>query len=170
MQERIGIDIGNVIIGGDTDKTNSLMFTDRFLETQFISGALETIQGLVRYYGQDNVFLVSKCGEAMQAKTREFLNHHDFYARTGVNPNNLQFCLCRDGKAPICEKLEITVFIDDRLEVLSYMGSHVKKLVLFRPRPKEMGRNQHVIRRFGNRLKIFNSWEEIADLLLPPAG
>lgn len=133
----IGIDIGNVITGGDTDK--NVLFSERYLDVVEIPGALQGVKELFgRFNGQ--VCLVSKCGGIVQAKTRHWLSHHNFYALTGVDPGHVFFCEKREGKAPICRFLGVTHFIDDRLEVLGYLDT-VRHKYLFKPNEREIARN-----------------------------
>lgn len=40
-----------------------------------------------------------------------------------IPSDHLYFCILRSEKAPICEKLGVTHFVDDRTEVLSHMKS-----------------------------------------------
>ena len=63
----IGIDIGRVIISGDTDKPDQF-FSNDYLEVCEVPGAFESIKKIVQKYGAANVFLVSKCGEIVQKK------------------------------------------------------------------------------------------------------
>ncbi len=86
----IGIDIGRVIISGDTDKAKQF-FTDEYLKVRAIAGAFEGIQKIVQKYGRNNVFLVSKCGEIVQEKSLNWLQHHDFFHKTGVLKNQYPF-------------------------------------------------------------------------------
>ena len=77
MTVAIGVDIGNVIIGGDTD--NDAMFSDQYLTAPELPGAIETIAWLnLRSPFRGRVFLVSKCGENVQRKSREWLAGRKF--------------------------------------------------------------------------------------------
>lgn len=154
----LGIDIGNVIIEGRGAEDTSF-FSDNFLNTPSVADAFYAIARLVPMFSETH--LVSKCGGNVQRKTRLWLEHHDFYKKTGVQPGNVNFCLDRAAKAPICERLGVTHFVDDKLEVLSYLTS-VKWRYLFRPRDNEIKRYaehlQHVTKRV-------ESWVELADCI-----
>jgi hypothetical protein len=87
-EPRLGIDIGRVIIdgpahpgGGDT-----AFFTgdeEAMLATPEMAGAVATIARLVpRFHGQ--VWLVSKCGPRVQARTRRWLAGRDFFGRQAL--------------------------------------------------------------------------------------
>lgn len=151
----LGIDIGNVITEGGNE-----MFSPQFLNARQMPGAFESIKKLVtEIFGPEKVFLVSKCGPKMQQKTVEWLRHHNFYELTGVKEDHVRFCLERHDKAVICQKLRITIFIDDRLEVLGYLTKvdpPKTALYLFKPSEREVQRNAefrpHVIR--------VESWKE----------
>lgn len=151
-QDVLGIDIGNVITG-DTDK--SVLFSDRYLEVPEIKDAFVSIRELNDVFN-GRVCLVSKCREAVQAKTKHWLQHRNFYHLTGVTEEKTFFCMTRAGKAPICAKEGVTDFIDDRLEVLGYLTT-VKNKFLFHPNEKEVIRNkQHL----PNVIRVEN-WKEL---------
>jgi len=158
MSRILGIDIGNVIIEGRGPDDTSF-FSDKFLSTPSVADAFYAIARLVPLFGDTH--LVSKCGENVQRKSRLWLEHHDFYKKTGVTPGNVHFCVDRAGKAPICERLGVTHFIDDKLEVLGYLKS-VKNLYLFRPRDNEVKRHAEHLPRVTKRVE---SWAELADLI-----
>ena len=61
----------------------------------------------------------------MQAKTLAWLDAVDFYSRTGLDKSHVEFCLERRDKAVICQKLEITLFIDDRVPIMQILRSVV---------------------------------------------
>lgn len=131
----LGIDIGRVIIApsdgrGDTSFLNGS--DDDAMQTPQNPGAFETIAALVEAFDQ-RVWIVSKCGPRVQARSRRWLAHHHFYERTGVRPDRLRFCRNRRDKAPICEQLGLDAFIDDRADVLRPMEGIVPWRLLFGP-------------------------------------
>ena len=130
----LGIDVGGVIIGADNDTT---MFTKNYLEAQPVPGAFEAIRVLhARFLGQ--IIIVSKAGPEMQDKTMHWMEQRDFWNATGMlkqglgrHPDqNVFFCRERADKAPICKRMNVTHFIDDRLDVLVHLTT-VKKRFLF---------------------------------------
>ncbi len=164
---RLGIDVGRVIIdGSNNDNTDTSFFGGNYLATTAVAGAFEAIRQLVQYFGADNTFIVSKCYPPIQEQTRKWLAHHEFYERTGVKPENVHFCLKRHQKAPICEELEITHFIDDKLEVLSYLDT-VATRYLFQSQPREVEKYKE----FLPKVTQVGSWAEIlqAELAGQPA-
>jgi hypothetical protein len=159
--ETLGVDIGGVLIAKARSEADTSFFSDQFLETPVIAGAFETIRRLSRERFCQSVHLVSKCGPRTQAKTKLWLAHHRFEEITGVPGGHAHFCRERADKAPICERLGITHFIDDRLEVLGYLTS-VARRYLFMPEDGEMRRHaQHL-----HRVIVVHSWAEIAADLL----
>jgi hypothetical protein len=154
--ETLGVDIGGVIIDRVNDGTRALFFSDDYLRTVAVPGAFDALRQLVEKRFGDKVFLVSKCGQGVQDKTLHWLDHHGFYDLTGIGSKRVHFCRERHEKAGICEKLGVTHFIDDRLEVLSHLTT-VGTLYLFRPRPYEVRQ----FARFLSRVKQVNSWKEI---------
>lgn len=137
MKNILGCDIGNVIVGHDTDNN---AFNNSNLEKPPIDSAFESLKECVTIF--DHVYIVSKCGERRQAGTLAWLKHHNFYERTGVLEEDVLFCRKRKDKATICTSLGITHFIDDRLEILAYIwgANPIAKLYLFNSSLKELTR------------------------------
>ncbi|MEM9455731.1 MAG: hypothetical protein AAGF11_16230 [Myxococcota bacterium] len=165
----LGIDIGRVIIKpGDTaGDTSFLHGTDAdAMRTPPNRGALETIAQLVTAL-QGRVWLVSKCGPRIQARTRRWLAHHRFFERTGVRPDRLRFCLKRHEKAPICARLRLDAFIDDRPDVLRPMEGVVPWRYLFGPQRRGVraGMSDGM---FGGMIAVAD-WDAVATHLLPQA-
>ena len=132
-QYRIGIDIGRVIItpGDDSADTSFLRGgIQDALNTQPYPGAIESIRRLVHLFNR-RVWLVSKAGPRTQEKTLLWLEHHEFYQRTGVDRQQVRFCRQRHEKADHCRELGITHFIDDRIQVLKHLRHLVPNLFLF---------------------------------------
>jgi hypothetical protein len=166
-REALGVDIGGVIIskvGGEADTSFS---GTNYLETAEVPGALDVIKQLVDYRFGERVFLVSKCGPRVQAKTLRWLKHHHFFERTGVMPKHVRFCLERSDKEAICRKLGITYFIDDRVDVLQSLKSVPHRFLLdFSPRESDReGRAAS-----SSAIRIASRWSEIGEVLLPHSG
>jgi hypothetical protein len=135
QSDTLGIDIGRVIIGpvdddGHADTSFLSGTPDRAMETPPAPGAFAAIAQLADAF-VGAVWLVSKCGPRVQAKTRRWLDHWQFWATTGVAPDHLRFCLERRDKALHCHELGVTHFIDDRLDVLDHLRGFVPCLYLF---------------------------------------
>jgi hypothetical protein len=160
VKEVLGVDIGGVIIDPVNDGMDTSFFGDNFLRTTAVPGAFEVLRKLSERFSR--IVLVSKCKERTQEKTLQWLAHHDFYALTGIEVDNVHFCRERYEKSGICERQEVTHFVDDRLEVLSYLTS-VNHLYLFRPRAEEVKRFSH----FLPRVKQVNSWQALLKELVP---
>lgn len=139
---RIGIDIGRVIIGPVVDGRADTSFLGSRLEdalhTPPAEGALAGVADLVAR-SDGHAWLISKCGPGVQAKTRAWLDHHDFWARTGMDRRHLRFCLRRPEKALHARELRLTAMIDDRVDVLTHLAGIVEHRLLFgeqdRPAP-----------------------------------
>lgn len=131
---KLGIDFGKVIISPTVNGVADTSFLGSSLEaamkTPAAKGAFEAVEALVDSF-QGHVWIISKCGPSVEKKSRAWLDHWDFYRKTGVSRDNLRFCHKRPDKAPICRTLGINHFIDDRLDVLSPMRDDVKRLFLF---------------------------------------
>jgi hypothetical protein len=134
----LGVDFGRVIQGGADPDGGAVdtLFLGGTLEQAIASpatpGALEALERLVgRFEGR--AWIISKCGERTERKTRAWLDHHDFYGRTGLPRGNLRFCGRRADKAIHCAELGITHMIDDRLDVHEAIRELVPHRYLFGP-------------------------------------
>ncbi|HEX9033095.1 MAG TPA: hypothetical protein VF834_14740 [Streptosporangiaceae bacterium] len=136
-EPRLGIDIGRVIIngpahpgGGDT----AFFQGDEaaLIATPEMDGAVVVIARLVEVFA-DQVWLVSKCGPRVQARTLRWLDGHDFYRRTRLARENVRFCLTRQDKRGHCEELALTHFVDDRPEVHAAIRGTVEHQYFFGP-------------------------------------
>ena len=156
MRKVLGVDVGGVIIDKTNDRTDTSFFGPNFLQTTAVPGVFEALRTL----GDFEIHLVSKCGPGVQAKTRLWLAHHQFFERTGIRPERLHFCLTRPEKAPICTTLGVTHFVDDRLDVLDYLVD-VPNLYLFQPNDRDAARYQ----RQPQRARMVGSWAEIVELM-----
>jgi hypothetical protein len=132
-EELLGVDVGGVLIdrinadGGDTS-----FFSDRFLETPPVADAFATLQRLSAMRFGQRICIVSKCGPRTEAKTRLWLAHHGLLKTLGLDAGALHFCRERRDKGPICKRLGVTHFIDDRLDVLVHLTT-VPHRFLFGP-------------------------------------
>jgi hypothetical protein len=138
-EPRLGIDIGRVIINGEAhpDGGDTAFFQGdeaTMLATPEVPDAVFSIAILVRAFG-GRVWLVSKCGPRTQERTLRWLQAHDFYHRTGIDPAHLRFCRERAEKRGHCEELDITHFVDDRVEVHEAIHGVVDHQYLFGPQP-----------------------------------
>jgi hypothetical protein len=130
-EPRLGVDIGRVIIEGDGPDTSFVGGSEEeALRAPEIRGAFEALARLRPDFG-GRIWLVSKCGKRVEARTRLWLARHRFFEITGISPENLAFCRTRPEKAPICEALGITCFVDDRWDVLATMDGIVPHRILF---------------------------------------
>ena len=128
---RLGVDIGRVIIHGDGPDTNFIGGTDEAaMSAPAMEGGFEALARLrARFEGR--VWIVSKCGPRIEARSRAWLERHEFFQITGILRQNLRFCRNRKDKAPICEGLGIDFFVDDRIDVLLPMAGIVPNRFLF---------------------------------------
>ena len=159
MKEKLGVDIGGVIINRAYDDTDTSFFKERYLETPAVPGAIETIRNLRDRFGE-HIYLVSKAGTNTRRKSLEWLTEQQFFSATGMPVSHVHFCTERKGKTLICSQLEITHFIDDRLEVLGFLPK-VPHRYLFLPREKEVRKFRHVL----PHVTQVDSWTQLAELL-----
>jgi hypothetical protein len=134
-QLRLGVDFGRVIHGAAApDGAQDTVFLDgdhdEALASPPTDGAFDVLPRLVARFG-GQAWVISKCGPRIQERTLDWLDHHDFYARTGIPRGNVRFCRQRGDKAGHCAKLGITHMIDDRLDVHHAVRDVVPNRYLF---------------------------------------
>lgn len=134
---RLGVDFGRVIHGGPLAPGGAdTVFLDgsheEALRSPATEGVYEVLPGLVEAFG-GRAWIISKCGDRVRRRTLEWLDHHDFYARTGIARGNVRFCRKRGEKAGHCADLGITHMIDDRLDVHRAIREIVPYRYLFGP-------------------------------------
>lgn len=131
--DRLGIDIGRVIIDGSSGRGDTSFFsgdTAAMLRTPAVPGAFAAIARLVPLFG--DAWLVSKCGPRIRQRSLEWLRHHRFFEQTGIAEGNVRFCLRRPEKALHCAELGITHFVDDKADVIAAITPVVPHRYLFK--------------------------------------
>ncbi len=141
MKKVLGIDCGNVILCQ--------------MNGTPVQGSVEAIRSIVDSGMFHDIWLVSKCGPRVQSLTREWLANLDFWKRTGIKGSNIEFCLKFWEKGPICERLGVTHFIDDRPKVLNCLTT-VGTLYAFNPEPRSLSDYQRP-----NPMIVVRSWDEL---------
>lgn len=132
-EPRIGVDIGRVIINGDGPDTAFLGHNEvEALRAPAVGGAFAAVAELVRRF-EGRVYLVSKCGAKIQARSLAWLDQHGFWAATGVDRAHVRFCKERRDKANHARKLGLTHFVDDRFDVHTHLVGLVDRMYLFGP-------------------------------------
>src|SRR5262249_18741250 len=106
------------------------------------------------------IHVVSKCEETIQGKSKKWLARHDFYNITGIRPEDVHFYLARPETAGTCTPIRATHFVDDRLEVLSYL-QNVPNLYLLNAIEEEVRQFNHAI----NKVVRVHSWNQLVPLL-----
>lgn len=131
-----GIDIGRVVIAACNEDFDQIDRADA--PAPEVPGSVNAIAELVEHLG-GRVWLISKCGERMEARTRRWLELRKFHERTRLPPNHVCFCRNRGDKAGIAASLGIDRFVDDRPDVLRPMRGIVDRLILFGASQGEKG-------------------------------
>ena len=161
FDEAIAFDLNGMVVENITIRSFVLP-GDRFFKIRFLPGAVDTLAALKRAYPK--LYIVTRCVPWLRPISRLHLRCRRFYKRTGIQYRDVIYCSGRGSKAPICERLGITRFFDDRLEVLASLTS-VPHRYLFQGREYEIARQPD----YQNKLKTverLESWREIEVLLL----
>ncbi|MEK8106716.1 hypothetical protein NKG94_18920 [Micromonospora sp. M12] len=154
---RLGVDIGGVIIEPADDDADTSFFGAHYLHTPAVDGRSTRSRRSAR---RSTRCTWCPAWGGHRGRTREWLAHHDFPARTGIPEERMHFCRTRPDKAPIARRLGLTHFVDDKLEVLGYLDS-VPHRFLFRPRRAEVARHAALL----PRVHPVQSWPELTGLL-----
>jgi hypothetical protein len=117
----LGVDIGGVLIQRAADDDDTSFFGARPMDTPPVAGAFEALAELAAGPFAYRVHLVSKAGPSVTERTLAWLAHQEFSSVTGIAPAQVHFVRHRADKAPICAKLGVTHFVDDRLSVLNLL-------------------------------------------------
>ncbi|MES2314630.1 MAG: hypothetical protein V4524_01685 [Patescibacteria group bacterium] len=158
----LGVDIGNVIINNrlNDPEVNEV---DEAVYAAFppSEGVFEALKILNDYFDGE-VYLISKCTEWAQIQILAWLATHDFYNKTGIKPEHVNFVRKRNEKDAVCIKLGVTHFVDDRLEVLGYMVESTPNLILFQPDQVEM----EEFKQFLPHVTVTNNWNEVVKQII----
>ena len=139
----IGVDIGRVLVGGGLpgDPADSSFLSGdeaTALAIPPIEGAFEGARILFERF-EGRLWLVSKCGPRIEARTRLWLDEWRFYEATGMPREHLRFCRKRPEKRDHAVALGLTHFVDDRLDVLRHLEGAVPHRYRFGPaRPDDV--------------------------------
>lgn len=117
----LGVDIGGVLVDRVGDDSDTSFFGDRPMETPAIPGAVDALTRLESGPFEGRVHLISKAGPKISERTRQWLAHTGFVETTGIPGDNVHFVRNREDKAPVCRRLGVTHFVDDRLSVLRHL-------------------------------------------------
>jgi len=159
--KRVGIDIGRVIISGGNEGVD--FFSKNYLKVPEVPFASRSVAKIVQEYGAHNVFLISKCSEAIQHKTLEWLEVQNFFNTMHIYRHQVLFCRNRDEKAQIVKEHAIDTFIDDRFAVLKHM-LFLKELYLFNPSADEQAEALNCPA--ASHVHTITHWDDLLSLLI----
>jgi len=175
--QHLGVDFGYVI---SEPREGIAIYDDPdYLKRDFVEGAIESLRRLVDERFGKFVWIVSKLPPEGDELVMNYLDHHNFWEKSGIRRENVRFCRERHHKALICCDLDINYFIDDRTEVLMAMSniSNMQKKFALRPRLHEESEKPFLklLETHATTaddptwtgIKVVQSWKEIVDDLLP---
>ncbi len=116
----LGIDVGGVLVDRVAEGSDTSFFGDRPMDTPAVAGALDAVAELVGLF-EYRVHIVSKAGPKIAELTRRWLGSRGVTGVGGIPLGNVHFVRKRPEKHPICERLGVTHFVDDRLDVLGHL-------------------------------------------------
>ena len=116
----VGIDIGGVIVDRAAEDSDTSFFGRHPMETPAVPGAFDAIGRLMELF-EDRVHIVSKAGPRIAKLSQDWLAERGAFNDAGIHRANLHFVRQRHEKSEVCERLGITHFVDDRLDVLAHL-------------------------------------------------
>ena len=122
---KIGIDIGNVIIGGGDKDT---FFTENYMYTPQVVDAWSSLDNLRK--ANHELHLISKCGKKVEEKSMMWLRDYAYFFV--VPQHRIHFVRHRELKSPMTFALELDIFIDDREDIIEWMQFTVQYPILFK--------------------------------------
>lgn len=138
----IGCDIGGVV---------------RDLQSgDVMEDAKESINEIIKI--GHSIYFISKCKDAMEINIREWLKKEKL--------DNIPIFFCKEygEKVTIGKQLKINMMIDDKTQVLSLFGNHIKKIWFCTEYQKISGVKKHQPDIF-NSVKLVNSWNDIVEYI-----
>lgn len=161
MKEILGVDVGGVLLDFVPYIGKELDFKEeRYLETPEVEGAFGAVASLNAGRFAGNVYLVSRVKEGPE-RVLAWLRHRKFFERTGIPESHFNHCFERNEKAPICRRLGITHFVDDRAEVLQTMADFVPNLYQF----QGLNEDRAKFTDLGDRITFVKNWKELLEKL-----
>ena len=144
---KIGIDCGGVLLANyNRSDGTSVPSKHSFLEFPTLRGAQDAVIKLVEIFGQENVHVVSQVSKRLESELAQWI-YVNFVDPSVLLEKNIHFCEEPSGKAPICSSLGLTHFVDNRMEILSFL-SDIPNLFLLQPSQYELdgiqGEKPHV--------------------------
>ncbi len=134
-EARLGVDLGRVVVGANRN-AQGRVFLDDPRQMPLIEGAFEVLPRLVERFG-GRAWVISRVSEEGEPLSLAWLEHHDFYGKTGISRANVRYCRKREDKAIHCAELGITHMIDDRMDVHRAIRELVPYRYLFGPQEEE---------------------------------
>ena len=120
--KNIGIDIMGVILPKAVEGGT----LEEFMSCSALPDVIASIGKLVELYGNESVFIVSRCPEFAEKVIMRWFDGHDFFNKTNFNRSNIYFCREQAEKASIAKQLRLSYFIDDKISVLDFMKDIVQ--------------------------------------------
>ena len=117
----LGVDVGGVLVDRVAEDSDTSFFGDRPMETPVVPGALDALRTLAPLF-EYRIHIVSKAGPKIAALTTDWLDRRGFFADGVVVAERLWYVRKRPEKAPICDRLGVTHFIDDRADILAALA------------------------------------------------
>lgn len=152
--QRIGMDIGGVIRGKATERQS----VEEYLVVNPLSDATKVIKALVDKFGSKNIFIISRCPEYAEDVILLWLDKKIF-TNIGFKRSNVYFCRERADKARIAQRLKLSHFIDDRIDVLDAMKDIVVNRILF------TGGSNHDNTVIDDSIIVLDNWNSILEYI-----
>jgi hypothetical protein len=161
MPEVLGVDIWKVLIREVPGRS----FRDEpYLDYPEVEDAFRVLRRLHDERFGSNIHLVTRCGRKVRGRRLSWLDHHDFWKRTGIPRVPPRYCWSPRNKSDACYDMGMTHFIDDDPRELVYLEGYIPNLICLQEEAQQMAETS-----LFNALSMtrVDSWSEIERLLLP---
>lgn len=156
--EKIGIDLGNVIIDHVGFGTTAEYFaTGDYNLIPPVKDSLFALSQLNKKKFENNVFVIYNATDIADNKIISWLNSHNFFYITGIEANKVIRSKKGRDKLQACIENEINYFVDDRLEVLGNLHPHVQNLFLLGGQSEEILQFQEIIKK----VNVVSDWDSL---------
>ncbi len=160
--EALCVDMGNVIIdhlGFGT--TEQFVNEGNYCEIPPVKDVLFFLAKLNAERFKNNVYVIYNATGVADSKIDSWLDCNDFCEITKIERNRIIRSKGGRNKTGFCIEKGISHFIDDRLEVLSYLFNVVPNLFLFRGQNREIKKFKFCL----SNVKRLENWSDLYTLL-----
>ena len=159
--EVLGVDIWKVLI---REVPGRSFRDDAFLDFPEVGDAFRVLRRLHDERFGCDIHLITRCGVKVRGRRLSWLDHHDFWKRTGIPRVPPRYCWTPKNKSDVCYDMGMSHFVDDDPRELVHLEGSIQNLICLQP----LQSHADALARFmATSVTRVESWREIERLLLP---